>query len=84
MADGDVTISLSIAGGSTKTTSIDKATKDKNILYLHSLPVDGDALTDDQWLVHQVNSVASRIVTEANTQLKAEAAITPKTFTAAS
>ena len=84
MADGDVEISLSISGGSTKAVTIDKATKDKGILYLQTLPMGGVAMSDTEWQIYQINQFASRLVGEANNRLKAEAAITPKTFTAAS
>ena len=84
MADGDVTLSMAIAGGSTKTVTIDKATKDKGILYLQTLPMGGVAMSDAEWLVYQVNQFASKLVGEANKRLKAEVAITPKTYTPAS
>jgi hypothetical protein len=84
MADGDVEIKLSIRAGSTKTVTIDKATKDKGILYLQTLPMGGVAMSDAEWLVYQINQFASKLVGEANNRLKVEAAITPKTFTAAS
>ena len=83
MADGDVTLSMAIAGGSTKTVTIDKATKDKGILYLQTLPMGGVAMSDAEWLVYQINQFASKLVGEANNRLKAEAAITPKTYTPA-
>ena len=84
MANGDVTLSMAIAGGSSKSVTIDKATKDKGILYLQTLPMGGVAMSDAEWLVYQINQFASKLVGEANNRLKVEAAITPKTFTAAS
>ena len=84
MADGDVTLSMAIAGGSTKTVTIDKATKDKGILYLQTLPMGGVAMSDAEWLVYQINQFASKLVGEANNRLKAEVSISAKTFTAAS
>jgi len=84
MANGDVTLSMAIAGGSSKTVTIDKATKDKSILYLASLPTDDDAMTDIEWLVYQVNQWASTLVGEANKRLKDEVSISAKTFSAAS
>ena len=84
MANGDVTLSMAIAGGSTKAVIIDEATKDKGILYLQTLPMGGVAMSDTEWQIYQINQFASRLVGEANNRLKAEAAITPKTFTAAS
>jgi len=84
MANGDCVLSMAILGGSTKTVTIDKATKDKSILYLASLPTDDDAMTDTEWLVYQVNQWASTLIGQANNRLKVEAAITPKTFSAAS
>ena len=82
--NGDVTLSMAIAGGSSKSVTIDKATKDKGILYLQTLPMGGVAMSDAEWLVYQINQFASKLVGEANNRLKVEAAITPKTFTAAS
>ena len=84
MANGDCVSSMAILGGSTKTVTIDKATKDKGILYLQTLPMGGVAMSDAEWLVYQLNQFASQLVGEANNRLKVEAAITPKTFTAAS
>jgi len=75
---------MAIAGGSSKSVTIDKATKDKGILYLQTLPMGGVAMSDAEWLVYQINQFASKLVGEANNRLKVEAAITPKTFTAAS
>jgi len=60
MADGDVEIKLSIRAGSTKTVTIDKATKDKGILYLQTLPMGGVAMSDAEWLVYQINQFASK------------------------
>ena len=84
MANGDVTLSMAIAGGSSKSVTIDKATKDKGILYLQTLPMGGVAMSDAEWLVYQVNQFGSQLVGEANTRLKAEVSISAKTFTAAS
>ena len=84
MANGDVTLSMAIAGGSSKSLTIDKATKDKGILYLQTLPMGGVAMSDTEWQIYQLNQFASKLVGEANNRLKVEAAITPKTFSAAS
>jgi hypothetical protein len=82
MATGDVTISVAVAGGITKSVVLDSATR-----VLSRANVAGgsnDIDTDAEWQVFEVNKLASVILAQANSQVQSEASWTPKTFTAAS
>ena len=76
MAAGDITISLAVEGGITKTVSLGSAIRVKSKLLLL---LDEDA----EWAVRHVNISANLILSEANRQLESEATWTPATFTAA-
>jgi hypothetical protein len=82
MATGDVTISVAVAGGVTKSATFDSATRQKVKLYVTS--EENDLSVDAAWQVYAVNKLASGLIAQANKQLEIETTITPKTFTAAS
>jgi len=81
MASGDVTISVAVEGGVTKTVTLTSATREKAKLATTS--EDFDLGADADWLVFEVNKLARVIVAQANGQLQSEARITPTEFTAA-
>ena len=82
MATGDVTISVAVAGGVTKSVTLDSATR---VLSRASVAgSNSDIDTDAEWQVFNVNKLASVILAQANSQAQAAASWTPKTFTAAS
>jgi len=77
MAAGDVTLSLAIDGGDTKTVILTSATREKSKLET--------AITEDvDWMIFEVNKLALVITSQANSQLASETTFTPVTFTAAS
>jgi len=82
MATGDVTISVAVAGGVTKSVVLDSATR---VLSRANVAENDDEIdTDVKWQVLEVNKLASVILAQANSQAQAAASWTPKTFTAAS
>ena len=82
MATGDVTISVAVAGGVTKSVVLDSATR---VLSRASVAGNDETIdTDAEWQVFEVNKLASVILAQANQQAKKAASWTPKTFTAAS
>ena len=86
MATGDVTLSIAVEGGNTKTVVIDSATRDKAKLQMSNSGVgDGarDLSADADWQVYVVNKLGRELVNRANIQLKTETSISAKTFTAA-
>ena len=82
MATGDVTISVAVEGGVTKTATFNSATRVKAKLY--ATTDENDYSTDAAWQVLAVNNAAGALVAQANKQLGIETSYTPKTFTAAS
>jgi len=81
MATGDVTISVAVAGGVTKTVTLDSATR-----VLSRANVAGnnsDIDTDAEWQVFEVNKMGNMVLAQANSQAQAAASWTPKTYTAA-
>ena len=81
MATGDVTISVAVAGGVTKSVVLDSATR-----VLSRANVAGnnsDIDTDAEWQVFEVNKLAGMILAQANSQAQAAASWIPKTYTAA-
>jgi len=82
MATGDVTISVAVAGGVTKSVVLDSATR--VLSRTHIARNDEDIDTDAEWQVFEVNKLASVILAQANSQAQRAASWTPKTFTAAS
>ena len=81
MATGDVTLSVAVAGGVTKTVTLTSAIRTKAKLGATTDTL--DLSTDAAWQVHVVNKMASSIVAKANTQLESEATWTPVTYTRA-
>ena len=77
MATGDVTISIAVEGGVTKTASFNSATLVKAKAY-QSISTDAD------WQVYNVNKSTNTIVALANKQLESELSISAKSYTAAS
>ena len=81
MATGDVTISIAVEGGVTKTVVLDSATR---VLARASAEnVDDEIDTDVKWQVLQVNKMGNNILNTANKHGIASLSYTPKTFTAA-
>jgi len=82
MATGDVTISVAVAGGVTKSVTLDSATRvlSRANVAGHNSDID----TDAEWQVVEVNKLANVILAQANHQAQSAASWTPKTFTAAS
>ena len=82
MATGDVTISVAVAGGVTKSVVLDSATR---VLSRANVVGNNAAIdTDAEWQVFEVNKLANVILSQANSQAQSAASWTPKTFTAAS
>ena len=82
MATGDVTISVAVEGGVTKSVSLASATRVKNKLYRTS--ENNDLSADADWQLDVVNGWAGRLIEQANNQLESETSYTAQTFTAAS
>ena len=83
MATGDVTISVAIAGGVTKSVTLDSATRVLSRADVAGNGPDGPD-TDVEWQVFNINKMAKMILAQANSQAQSAASWTPKTFTAAS
>ena len=81
MATGDVTISVTVEGGATKSVVLDSATRVLARAYVETN--DSEIDTDVKWQVHQVNKMGNSILNTANKHGIASLAYTPKTFTAA-
>ena len=86
MATGDVTLSIAVAGGATKTVTIDSATRVLAKAFADDRAADEDLSADADWQASEVNRWGSRIVQDANTQQDnaAAAGVADKTFTAGS
>ena len=81
MAIGDVTLSLAVEGGVTKTVVLDSATR---ILSMARVTADDAAIdTDAEWQVYFINKLGKVILATANAQAQSAASWTPQTFTAA-
>ena len=81
MATGDVTISVAVEGGVTKSVSLASATRVKNKLYRTS--ENNDLSADADWQIDVVNGWAGRLIEQANNQLESETSYSAQTFTAA-
>jgi hypothetical protein len=81
MATGDVTLSVAVTGGVTKTVTLASAIRTKAKLGATTDTL--DLSTDAAWQVHVVNKMASSVVSVANGQLESEATWTPATYTKA-
>ena len=81
MSAGDVTLSIAIEGGVTKTVVLNSATRVLARAYTEA----NDAEIDDdaKWQVLQVNKMANSVLNIANKHGIASLSYTPKTFTAA-
>jgi len=81
MANGDITLSIAIEGGVTKTVTLDS---DVRVLARALVEANNpDIDTDVKWQVHQINKMGNGILHSANKHGIAILAYTPKTFTAA-
>ena len=81
MATGDITLSIAIEGGVTKTVTLGSDVRVLARAYTEN--VDDEIDTDVKWQVVQINKMGNIILTVANNQGIASLAYTPKTFTAA-
>jgi len=81
MATGDVTISIAVEGGVTKTVTLNSDTRILARAYVETNDAEID--TDVKWQVHQINRMGNRIIHTANKHGIASLSYTPKTFTAA-
>ena len=81
MATGDVTISIAVEGGVTKSVTLDSATRVLARAYAENTDetIDDDA----KWQVLQINKMGNSILNTANKHGIASLSYTPKTFTAA-
>ena len=81
MANGDITLSIAIEGGVTKTVTLNSDTRVLARAYTEA----NDAEIDDdaKWQVFQINKMGNSILNVANKHGVASLAYTPKTFTAA-
>ena len=93
MATGDITVSIGIVGGDSKTGTIPKATADLAIAWIKAngtfTETDSDGVseetantTDAQCMAFEVNKVLGGITNRANKQQNQAAVPTAKTFTA--
>ena len=82
MATGDVTISVAIEGGVTKTVTLDSATRVLSRAAV--VAVESTIDTDAEWAVFEINKLANVVVGQANRQAQSAASWTPKSFTKAS
>ena len=81
MATGDVTISVAVEGGVTKSIVLDSATRVLARAYVEAMD---DNIDDDaKWQVMEVNKMGNGILNRANKHGIASLSYTPKTFTAA-
>ena len=81
MATGDVTISIAVEGGVTKSVVLNSATRVLARAYAENMDetIDDDA----KWQVLQINKMGNSILNTANKHGIASLSYTPKTFTAA-
>jgi predicted patatin/cPLA2 family phospholipase len=83
MATGDITISVAIEGGVSKSIVLDSATRVLSRAVVAAETRHTEVDTDVKWQVVMVNRLGNSILSQANGQLQSEASWTPKTFTAA-
>ena len=81
MATGDVTISVTVEGGATKSVVLDSATRVLARAYDENL--DSDIDDDAKWQVMEVNKMGNGILNRANKHGVASLSYTPKTGTPA-
>ena len=81
MATGDVTISIAVEGGVTKSVVLDSATR---VLALKNATAnDASVDTDAEWQVSVINKLGNVVLITANRQAEADASWTAKSFTKA-
>ena len=84
MATGDITIVVTVEGGSAKTATIPSATRVNALAWMNREGATREVdLTDATYSVHIANSAANGIIHAAEKQLTAAAAPSTPTFTAA-
>ena len=85
MATGDITIVVTVEGGSAKTATIPSATRINALAWMNRErgDVDNPDLTDDTYSVHIANSAANGVIHAAEKQLVQAAKPSTPTFTAA-
>ena len=84
MATGDMTIVVTIEGGSAKTATIPSATRANGMAWLNRTEAAREvAFTDDTYAVHIANGAARGIIHSADKQITAAAKPSEPTFTAA-
>ena len=82
MATGDITIVVTVEGGSAKTATVPTATRVNALAWMNrDMEVN---LTDATYSVHLANKAATAIVSAAEKQLITAAAPTTPTYTRAS
>ena len=82
MATGDVTISVAVEGGVTKTVVLNSATRVLARAYVEAMD---ESIDDDaKWQVMEVNRMGNGILNRANKHGIASLSYTAKTFTEAS
>jgi len=81
MATGDITISVSVEGGVTKSVVLDSATRVLARAYIENQDENID--DDAKWQVFEVNKMGNGVLNRANKHGVASLSYTPKTFTAA-
>ena len=86
MATGDITIVVTVEGGTSKTATVPTATRINALAWMNRSRGDADNpnLTDATYSVHLANSAANGVIHAAEKQLVAAAAPTTPTYTAAS
>ena len=81
MATGDVTISVTVEGGATKSVVLDSATRVLARAYVEAMDENID--DDAKWQVLEVNKMGNGILNRANKHGIASLSYTPKTGTPA-
>jgi hypothetical protein len=81
MATGDITLSIAIEGGVTKTVTLGSDVRVLARAYVEANSPDID--DDAKWQVLQINKMGNSILSVANKHGIASLSYTPKTFTAA-
>ena len=81
MATGDVTISVTVEGGATKSVVLDSATRVLARAYVEAMDENID--DDAKWQTMEVNKMGNGILNRANKHGIASLSYTPKTGTPA-
>ena len=86
MATGDITIVVTVEGGTAKTATVPSATRINALAWMNRDrgSADNPNLTNDSYSVHLANSAANGIIHAAKKQLVAAAEPTTPTYTRAS